>query len=86
MKKINVVILGIVALSASGCAMKMQMNPVTWTDDRYGYELKDVRAAVKGPQPGQYAAESPRVMEQPEEPEVRGSAYRPSRTPNWRRY
>lgn len=85
MKKILIVLL--VASCASGCAMKMQMNPVTWTDDRYGYELKDVRAAVKGPQPGQYAAETPRVIEQTEEPEIRGSSYSPRRRNiDWRRY
>jgi len=41
----------VVAVLCSGCAVKWQVNPVTWTDDKDGYDLRDVRQAVRGSQP-----------------------------------
>lgn len=36
----------------SGCAVKWQVNPVTWTDERDGYDIGAIRGAVKGPGEG----------------------------------
>ena len=78
----------VVAVLCSGCAVKWQVNPVTWTDDKDGYDLRDVRQAVRGSQPGEPVAMAPRAVEEPDEAEVRGSVYQPRsrRSIDWRRY